>query len=144
MRSTVLSRVPSVFLPAAATVTVGTVDLLLAARKWPLRTVAVLDESAHLLTAGLTVAAIHPRTTSKPALLWVLAGSVLLDLDHVPMYLGLDVSAGHSGGRPVTHSLATVAGLIGSAAAVRRLRLPWPASPQARPRSNGDPGRRYS
>ena len=84
---------------------------------------AALDEPAHLLTAWLVLAAVTARPAGLPVLPWILAGAVLLDLDHVPLYLGLDVAAS-PGGRPVTHSLLTVAVLLAAAAAVRRARLP--------------------
>jgi len=80
--------------------------------------VGALDEPAHLLTAWLVLAAASSRTTAMRVLPWVLAGAVLLDLDHVPLFLGLDVTATQSG-RPITHSLATVALLLAAALAVR-------------------------
>lgn len=124
MRPAVRSRLPSAAAPAAAVATVAVLDLVRTARDWPLPAVAVLDESAHLLTAWLAAAAVLGPGTPWRVLRWVLAGAVLLDLDHVPLYLGLDVTAGPSGGRPVTHSLATVAVLLAGAASMRRFRVP--------------------
>ncbi len=109
--------------PAAALAGVLLLDLVRTARDWPLPVLGVLDEPAHLLTAWLVLATFSARTTALRLLPWVLAGAVLLDLDHVPVFLGLDVSATPSG-RPVTHSLVTVAALLVAAAAVRRWRLP--------------------
>ncbi len=109
--------------PAAALAGVLLLDLVRTARDWPLPVLGVLDEPAHLLTAWLVLATFSARTTALRLLPWVLAGAVLLDLDHVPLFLGLDVSATPSG-RPVTHSLVTVAVLLGAATAVRRWRLP--------------------
>jgi inner membrane protein len=109
--------------PAAALAGVLLLDLVRTARDWPLPVLGVLDEPAHLLTAWLVLATFSARTTALRLLPWVLAGAVLLDLDHVPVFLGLDVSATPSG-RPVTHSLVTVAALLVAAVAVRRWRLP--------------------
>ena len=69
------------------------------------------------------LAAATTRTAGLRVLPWVLAGAVLLDLDHVPLYLGADIAVS-PGGRPVTHSLLTVAVLLAGAAAVRRWRVP--------------------
>jgi inner membrane protein len=79
-----------------------------------------LDEVAHLATAalGLMVLACFvdaPRRFYAAAL----AASVAIDLDHVPLYLGL---LGDDGQRPVTHSLATVVVFAVAAAASRRHR----------------------
>jgi inner membrane protein len=97
-------------------------DLVREARDWPFPVLGALDEPAHLLTAWLVLAAFSARTTALRLLPWVLAGAVLLDLDHVPLVLGLDVTATPSG-RPVTHSLSTVAVLLVAALAVRRWRV---------------------
>lgn len=94
-----------------------------ASREWSLVPLAALDEPAHLLTAWLVLAAATPRTARLPLLPWVLAGAVLLDLDHVPLYLGADIAVS-PGGRPVSHSLLTVAVLLAAAGAVRRWRVP--------------------
>jgi inner membrane protein len=79
-----------------------------------------LDEVAHLATAalGLMVAAClvdAPRRFYVAALV----ASVAIDLDHIPLYLGL---LGDGGQRPVTHSLATVVVFAGAAAASSRHR----------------------
>ncbi len=79
-----------------------------------------LDEVAHLATAalGLLVLACFidaPRRFYFAALV----ASVAIDLDHVPLYLGL---LGTREGRPFTHSLATVAVFAGAAAVSRRHR----------------------
>lgn len=69
----------------------------------------LLDEPAHLATAGLVLLAL-PLLPLRVAAL-VLVGSVGLDLDHVPLYLHVPhIEA--AGGRPVTHSLLTVAVLL--------------------------------
>src|SRR6266480_2847937 len=79
-----------------------------------------LDEVAHLATAalGLMVLACFadaPRRFYVAALV----ASVAIDLDHIPLYLGL---LGDDGQRPVTHSLATVVVFAGAAVASRRHR----------------------
>jgi inner membrane protein len=79
-----------------------------------------LDEVAHLATAALGLLALAcfidvPRRFYVAAL----AASVAVDLDHIRLYLGL---LGAEDQRPVTHSLATVAVVVGAAAASRRHR----------------------
>ena len=98
-------------------------DAVRTAQSWPVPVVGVLDEPAHLLTAWLVLAAATARTTVLRLTPWVLAASVLIDLDHVPLYLGADVAA-TPGGRPVTHSLLTVLVLLAAAGTVRRWRVP--------------------
>ena len=117
------SRVQRAALPALALAGVLLLDVVQFSRDWPLIPLAALDEPAHLLTAWLVLAAATTRTSAMPVLPWVLAGAVLIDLDHVPLYLGLDVSVA-PGGRPVSHSLLTVALLLAGAAALRRWRVP--------------------
>jgi len=79
-----------------------------------------LDEVAHLATAalGLVVLACFidaPRRFYVAALV----ASVAIDLDHIPLYLGL---LGDDGQRPATHSLATVVVFAVAAAVSRRHR----------------------
>ena len=79
-----------------------------------------LDEVAHLATAALGLMVLAclidaPRRFYVAALI----ASVAIDLDHVPLYLGL---LGDDGQRPVTHSLATVVVFAGAAAVSRRHR----------------------
>jgi inner membrane protein len=84
---------------------------------------AALDESAHVCTSLLVLLALfgpdrllgHPAETAT-----AVASSVLIDLDHLPLYVEdfpIDVSV--DGGRPFTHSLSTVFGLGTAAAAVK-------------------------
>jgi inner membrane protein len=91
------------------------------ARRWSVPVTALLDEPAHLVTAGLVLLALLPWRARAIAR-WALAASVLIDLDHVPLYLwGALTVDGH--GRPVTHSLATVLALaLAGLAGPRRLR----------------------
>jgi membrane-bound metal-dependent hydrolase YbcI (DUF457 family) len=79
-----------------------------------------LDEAAHLATAALGLLVLAwfidvPRRFYVAALV----ASVAMDLDHIPVYLGL---LADSNQRPVTHSLATVAAFAAAAAASRRHR----------------------
>ncbi|MGY1914987.1 metal-dependent hydrolase [Blastococcus sp. SYSU DS0973] len=89
--------------------------------RWPLPVVGALDEPAHLLTAWLVVAALG-RGRSTREVVWVLAGSVAIDVDHLPSYLGWEGIDG-DGSRPITHSLATILALM-ALSAVRRIRTP--------------------
>lgn len=84
-----------------------------------LLTTGPLDEVAHLATAALGLMALAcfidaPRRFYAAAMV----ASVAIDLDHIPLYLGLLPDRG----RPVTHSLATVAGFAVAAAISRRYR----------------------
>jgi inner membrane protein len=104
--------------PPAAVVLVVLLDTVARSRwDWPLPFVAVLDEPAHLATALLLLAAFLPGRAVALAP-WALAGSVLIDLDHVPLYLW-GALADADGSRPVTHSLATVAVLLVAGALAR-------------------------
>ncbi len=98
-----------------------TVDVVLTARPWPLCIVGLLDETAHLLTAWLFLAALLPER-HRDLLPWALLGAVVIDLDHLPLY-AWDVGAATDTGRPVTHSLSTVVLLLVLSAG-RRLRTP--------------------
>jgi inner membrane protein len=78
-----------------------------------------LDEGAHLATGALGLVALScfidvPRRFNVAGLI----ASVAIDLDHIPLYLGV----GNPYQRPVTHSLATVAVVVVAAAASRRHR----------------------
>jgi inner membrane protein len=83
-------------------------------------TTGPVDEVAHLATAalGLLVLACFidaPRRFYVAALV----ASVAIDVDHIPLYLGL---LGNQAQRPVTHSLSTVAVFAAAAAVSRRHR----------------------
>ena len=80
----------------------------------------LLDEPAHLATGalGLLVVACFidvPRRFYVAAMI----ASVAIDIDHIPLYLGL---LGNEDQRPVTHSLATVIVVAGAAVVWRRHR----------------------
>ena len=79
-----------------------------------------IDEVAHLATAALGLMVLvcfidAPRRFYAAALV----ASVAIDLDHIPLYLGLLADRDQ---RPVTHSLATVVVFASAAAASRRHR----------------------
>lgn len=93
--------------PVAAVALICGLDAALRARSWPVPVIALLDEPAHLLTAWLLLAA-SPWGRLRARVAWALVGAVAIDVDHVPLYLGsADVAA--PGGRPWSHSLATIA-----------------------------------
>ena len=77
----------------------------------------LLDEPAHLATGALGLLALA-CFIDAPRRFYVagLIASVAIDLDHIPLYLGL---LGNQDQRPVTHSLTTVL-MIALAAAVSR------------------------
>jgi len=83
-------------------------------------TTGPVDEVAHLATAALGLLVLArfidaPRRFYAAALI----ASVAIDVDHIPLYLGL---LGDQAQRPVTHSLSTVAVFVAAAVASRRHR----------------------
>ncbi|HET9094976.1 MAG TPA: metal-dependent hydrolase [Solirubrobacteraceae bacterium] len=81
---------------------------------------AVLDETAHVLTALLLLQGLSARLRARFALPALFA-SVAIDLDHVPQDLGYHfLTVGTP--RPYTHSLLTIAVLLALAVALRRRR----------------------
>lgn len=71
-----------------------------------------LDEPAHLATTALALAAAADPATlrrHRPVVLSALAATVLIDVDHLPMYAGI-AELGRRG-RPYSHSVTTVAAL---------------------------------
>jgi inner membrane protein len=108
-------------LPLLGLVGVGVLDLVRHSREWPVPVSGALDEPAHLITAGLLLAAVPRRPLPRLAT-WALVGSVAIDVDHLPLYAGALPSA-VPGGRPVTHSLPTAAVLaVGAALGRGRVR----------------------
>jgi membrane-bound metal-dependent hydrolase YbcI (DUF457 family) len=83
-------------------------------------TTGPVDEVTHLSTAALGLLVLA-RFVDAPRRFYVAAliASVAIDVDHVPLYLGL---LGNHAHRPVTHSLSTVAVFVAAAAANRRHR----------------------
>jgi len=96
--------------PAAGLCLVLLVDSAQRARSWPLPQLALLDETAHLVTAALVLGA-AARVVGRPVWPWVLVGAVAVDIDHVPGYLEMSGFGVH-GGRPPSHSLAAVLALV--------------------------------
>ncbi|MDX6245151.1 MAG: inner membrane protein [Frankiales bacterium] len=84
--------------------------------------VGLRDEPAHLATSLLVLLAVagpsrmrrHPAATAT-----MCASSVLIDVDHLPLYVDFPVDVSVDEGRPFTHSLSTVAALAGLAGALR-------------------------
>jgi inner membrane protein len=108
-------------------VAIGALDLGRRAANWPVVVGGLLDEPAHVLTAYLLLLAIGRPLVPGRREAWALTGAVLIDVDHLPLFLG-GPGWGVAGGRPPTHSLALVlvllcAGLAGrrAAAALRYL-----------------------
>jgi membrane-bound metal-dependent hydrolase YbcI (DUF457 family) len=89
---------------------IGAADLLLWLWTAPRVIVALADELAHAAT-GLVAFGAFGVACEAPVVAAVLAGSVLIDLDHVPDLLGSDVLQ-HGIPRPYTHSLSTVVVLV--------------------------------
>ena len=83
-------------------------------------TIGPVDEAAHLCTAALGLLVLA-RFIDAPRRFYVAAliASVAIDVDHIPLYLGL---LGNQAQRPVTHSLSTVAAFVVAAAVSRRHR----------------------
>jgi inner membrane protein len=103
---------PAALLCAGGVLLIGLLDLAQRSGRWSVPMTAVLDEPAHLATAALLLATCLPRR-ARAVVPWALAGAVLIDLDHIPLYLwGALTSDGY--GRPVTHSLLTVLVLAGA------------------------------
>lgn len=92
---------------AGAVAGIGALDGVQSVRTWPVPIMAALDWPAHVATAALVLAA-APRKLAPETAAWALAGSVAIDVDHVPLYLGLDKVAGDDQ-RPLSHSLTTTA-----------------------------------
>lgn len=95
-------------------------DLGQDARRWSIPVSGLLDEPAHLSTAGLVLLGVAGpgwlRRHEKFALAALIA-SVAIDLDHILLYLRVHGIA--DGGRPYSHSSATVAALCVFAVVIR-------------------------
>ena len=90
----------------AAPLLIAAIDGLFALFDPPLLVAGLLDETAHVATATLVLAALPFRY--RPAfLVGVLAGVTLIDIDHIPSELGWWILAA-PGYRPVTHSTLTI------------------------------------
>ena len=83
----------------------------------------LLDEPSHFATTALCVLALRRFVRLRtPFVVAALIASVAIDLDHVPGYVAHVSFAPHHGGRPYTHSIATVLVLLAICAASRRWR----------------------
>jgi inner membrane protein len=104
----------------AALAAILLIDVVRAVGPWPLLVEGLLDEPAHLLTAWLLLTALLPERWRglRP---WALLGAVVIDLDHVPLYLW-GIGTATLEGRPVTHSPAFAAVLLLAAAVTAGLR----------------------
>lgn len=91
----------------------GAVDLILWASDPGWVALAVVDETAHLATALLVLAAFGPGPAV--AALGLLVGGTLLDLDHIPAILR-EGGLGDADARPLTHSAVTALALACGAA----------------------------
>ena len=103
------SRWIGILWPLLLVVVVVGLDLVVDADSRSTPAVAAFDEPAHLATGILVVLLLITLVPAPPALAFVLAalvGSMAIDIDHLPLFLGWD---GLSGGtpRPYTHSLVT-------------------------------------
>jgi inner membrane protein len=97
---------------------IAALDAVRTARSWPVPVLAGLDWPAHLTTAAHVLAAL-PRRLEPEVARWALVGSVAIDLDHIPLYLGFRSAITEKGGRPVTHSVTTAAVLLAAAVPAR-------------------------
>lgn len=99
------------WLPGALVGAIAVLDLVNRATPFQVLLTGLLDEPAHLATAALVLLGVAggPRLARHPVLtVSALAASMLIDIDHVPLYAGVPHIA-DGGGRPFSHSLTTVA-----------------------------------
>jgi inner membrane protein len=104
---------------AAAVAAVLLLDVVARAASWPLLVQGLLDEPAHVLTAWLCLTALGAPLVPGRRERWVLAGTVLIDLDHLPLYVDHEGWA-VDGGRPPTHSLGLLLLLLLVAVSIPR------------------------
>lgn len=103
-----MARVSRVLLLGALTIVVIiAIDAWLDASPRTLVQEGVADESGHLLTTLLLLAALTPFASRK-FVIAALLGSVLIDLDHLPLVLGSDLLT-RTTNRPFPHALLTIA-----------------------------------
>jgi inner membrane protein len=98
---------------------VGCMDGLIAVLSPPFFGLAVLDESAHLATAGLVLVLL--RRTRRGFIVAALIATVAIDIDHLPAELGSRfLTMGTP--RPYGHSLVGIGAIVLAALAVIRRR----------------------
>jgi hypothetical protein len=100
--------------------TVAAADYMLHRRKPPWLLIGLFDHPAHVATAGLLVLNSQRRPARWTAAF--LVGSLLPDLDHVPLVLREQHPTAEDP-RPVSHCLLAVAPLAAAAAATQSERL---------------------
>jgi len=100
--------------------TVATADYVLHRRKPPWLLIGLFDHPAHVATATLVVLNAQRRPPRWTAAF--LVGSLLPDLDHVPLLLREQLPAADDP-RPVTHCLLAIAPLAAAAGATQSERL---------------------
>jgi hypothetical protein len=105
---------------AGCLATIAAADYVLHRRKPRWILVGLFDHPAHVATAGLLLLCVRPR--SRRWAQGFLAGSLLPDLDHVPLLLRERLPTTDDP-RPVTHALIAVAPVAAVAAATQSDRL---------------------
>jgi membrane-bound metal-dependent hydrolase YbcI (DUF457 family) len=96
--------------------TIAVADAIILRRRPPWIVAGFFDHPAHLATAGLVLINLPPRP--REWAIGFLAGSLLPDLDHVPLAISR-VSRSLDDPRPVTHCLLAVAPVAALARATR-------------------------
>lgn len=101
---------------AGATTVIVLIDRSIWRPDFPWAAKGAGDETAHVATTALLLAPFAVRL-DRPVVLGALAGSVLMDVDHIPVFAGLLPDDR----RPGTHSIATI-GLVAAGARLPGLR----------------------
>ena len=91
-------------------------------RDWPLPVLGLFDEVGHLATAWVLLVAFLPNGF-RSLVPWALLGAVVIDVDHIPLYVW-GVGTADPEGRPITHSLTVVLVLLALSQLPGRLRTP--------------------
>jgi membrane-bound metal-dependent hydrolase YbcI (DUF457 family) len=100
--------------------TIAAADAVLHRLRPPWITIGVFDHPAHLATSGLV--ALHVRSRPRAWLAGFLVGSLLPDLDHVPLALRRERPK-QGDPRPVSHTLLAVAPVAAAAGFTQSERL---------------------
>ena len=101
----------------ACVLVIAVADLVIWLAHVPYAAEALFDEPAHAAIGILALAAVAV-SISAPVVIAMLAGSLLIDLDHLPDVLGSNVLE-HGVPRPYTHSLLTVVVVLAVALLLR-------------------------
>ena len=99
-----------IWLPIGLMVLITVLDVINRATPFQVFLTGLLDEPAHLATSVLILLALAGgRRLARHTTLTVtaLAASLLIDIDHIPLFAGVP-SVADDGGRPYSHSLTTV------------------------------------